>query len=76
LLRGLWPALERYRFVRALAGEPVDPDDERDGDGVMYEALPALHHYDVRRLGPTVLARAFADPHESPEDAAGPGAPP
>jgi hypothetical protein len=33
---------------------------------VIYEALPALHHYDLRRLGPSALARALgaeaADP--------------
>ena len=61
-LRGLWPTLERYRFVRALAravaadgGADADPDEDR----VLYEALPALHHYDLRRLGPAALARAF-----------------
>ncbi|HEY1558140.1 MAG TPA: DUF2398 family protein [Kofleriaceae bacterium] len=57
MLRGLWPELERYRFVREVARELDDhaPDD----DHVLYEALPALHHYDVRRLAPGALARAF-----------------
>ncbi len=61
-LRGLWPALERYRFVRPV---PRDDGDERgDGDGddedhEIYEALPALYHYDLRRLGPSALARAL-----------------
>lgn len=65
LLRGLWPALERYRFVRPVAGQPEDGDEDgRASDSVMYEALPALHHYDVRRLGPMALARAFAEPQE------------
>jgi hypothetical protein len=65
ILRGLWPALERYRFVR-----PVERTAEEDGDGgvdagdddgdrVLYEALPALHHYDIRALGPAALAQAF-----------------
>lgn len=59
-LRGLWPTLERYRFVRAV---PPDGDaghgGDRDEDQILYEALPALHHYDLRRLGPQALARAF-----------------
>jgi len=60
ILRGLWPALERYRFVRAVPrdgeGGGAGGDSE---DHVLYEALPALHHYDLRRLGPQALARAF-----------------
>lgn len=58
MLRGLWPALVRYRFVREI---PCDDGtlDDADGDHVLYEALPALHHYDVRKLAPGALARAF-----------------
>jgi hypothetical protein len=73
LLRGLWPTLVRYRFVREVPDEPElrgEPRDELDGappgdaaarddDRVLYEALPALRHYDVRRLGPRALARAL-----------------
>jgi len=60
LLRGLWPTLERYRFVRPVArGGAGDADGGRDEDQVLYEALPALHHYDLRRLGPAALARAL-----------------
>jgi hypothetical protein len=66
ILRGLWPALERYRFVRAVErGGGDDGDEARDdeldeaGDRVLYEALPALHHYDIRALGPAALTRAF-----------------
>jgi hypothetical protein len=63
MLRGLWPALLRYRFVREV---PRDGDDREaegagDDDHVLYEALPALHHYDVRRLAPGALARALQD---------------
>ncbi len=64
-LRGLWPALERYRFVRAVpreddgAGDGAAGDAAGDGDHVLYEALPALHHYDLRRLGPAALTRVF-----------------
>ncbi len=69
LLRGLWPTLERYRFVRAIVRG--DGDGERhpgdDGDRVLYEALPGLHHYDIRRLGPAALARAFGADDAAPE---------
>lgn len=65
ILRGLWPALERYRFVRVVerGGDEAGPDDDDElddaGDRVLYEALPALHHYDIRALGPAALASAF-----------------
>ena len=39
----------------AREGDDPAPDD----DHVLYEALPALHHYDVRRLAPGALASAF-----------------
>ncbi len=59
ILRGLWPSLVRFRFVREIARDDGDPDDSDDSDHVLYEALPALHHYDVRKLGPGVLGRAL-----------------
>jgi hypothetical protein len=69
VLRGVWPALERYRFVRAVprdgdAGNDEDGDTGNDEDGdagdhVLYEALPALHHYDTRKLAPAALARTL-----------------
>ena len=83
-LRGLWPTLERYRFVRAVPREhdvsdgdgtaPVIPGaarasanaESKDEDRVLYEALPGLHHYDLRRLGPAALTRALGgDPQVS-----------
>lgn len=60
VLRGLWPELERYRFVREVVRDRDEP--EPDDEHVLYEALPALHHYDVRRLAPGALARAFGEP--------------
>jgi len=57
MLRGLWPALVRFRFVREIPRDDGAPAD--DDDHVLYEALPALHHYDVRKLAPGALARAF-----------------
>lgn len=71
-LRGLWPTLERYRFVRPVPRDD-DGDDGEDEDRVIYEALPALHHYDLRRLGPAALAGAFRGQGE-PERGAEPGA--
>jgi hypothetical protein len=60
ILRGLMPALVRYRFVRELPRDDAAPGDSIEDDQVLYEALPGLHHYDVRRLGPGALARAIA----------------
>lgn len=70
MLRGLWPALVRFRFVRELTRDDAAPEDG-DGDHVLYEALPALHHYDVRKLAPGALARAFA-PEGAGADEVGP----
>lgn len=74
LLRGLWPTLERYRFVRAVARDEdgADNGDHRDEDRVLYEALPALYHYDIRRLGPAALARALGTSDAPPGDEAVP----
>lgn len=58
ILRGLWPVLIKFRFVREIPRDDGMPDDG-DDDHVLYEALPALHHYDVRKLAPGALARAF-----------------
>jgi hypothetical protein len=67
--------LERYRFVRAVARDGTSEGDERGdererddagGEHVLYEALPALHHYDTRKLAPAALARTLgAEEHAS-----------
>ncbi len=58
LLRDLVPTLLRYRFLREIA-----PDREEriglDRDRFLYECLPALHHYDVRALGASVVRDAL-----------------
>jgi len=65
-LRGLWPALVRYRFVREVKeDDDRGAGESREDDHVLYEALPALHHYDVRRLAPGTLARALHAPEEA-----------
>jgi hypothetical protein len=53
ILRGLAPALLRYRFLREL--DPP-PGMEVDQDARIYECTPALALYDVRALGPRALA--------------------
>jgi hypothetical protein len=67
ILRGLWPALVRFRFVREIPRDDGTSDDG-DDDHVLYEALPALHHYDVRKLAPGALTHAF-DPSGPSEPA-------
>ena len=60
VLRGLWPTLVRFRFVREVERDGADAGDDpedRDDDQILYEALPALHHYDLRRLAPGPDAR-------------------
>jgi hypothetical protein len=53
-LRRVVELLLRYRFLRELAPEV---DDHVDRDNLIYECLPGLYCYDVRRLGPRPLAR-------------------
>jgi hypothetical protein len=58
LLRSLMPTLLRYRFLR----EVPPSREEREGlhpDRYLYDCLPALHHYDVRALGPSALANVL-----------------
>ena len=72
LLRSLMPTLLRYRFLR----EVPPSREEREGlhpDRYLYDCLPALHHYDVRALGPGVLANVLrvepANPSDPTDDA-------
>lgn len=47
ILKPILPELERYRFLKRL--DP--PDDLRAGDDdLIYEALPAIHHYNATAL--------------------------
>ena len=68
LLRALMPKLLRYRFLR----EVPPPREEREGlhpDRYLYDCLPALHHYDVRALGPSVLGSILgAEPGDPGDD--------
>jgi hypothetical protein len=67
LLRRIVPVLLRYRFLRE-----VTPDrEERIGlepDRLLYECLPALHHYDVRVLSRPVIAEVYGAAPEPAHD--------
>jgi hypothetical protein len=58
-LRPIMPQLEKYRFVERLdppADEPVAYDD------MIFEALPALWHYNVHRLSRPITENAPVQP--------------
>ena len=46
-LRPIMPKLERYRFIAKVA---VPPDEIIGDDDTIYEALPALYHYNTNAL--------------------------
>ena len=54
ILRRVMEQLIRFRFLREL---PREADDVVDGDNLIYECLPGLYSYDIRRLGPKPLAK-------------------
>ncbi len=47
VLKPMLPELERYRFLKR-----IDPPDDltADDDDLIYEALPAIHHYNATAL--------------------------
>lgn len=53
ILRRVMEQLIRFRFLREL---PRATDDVVDRDNLIYECLPGLYSYDIRRLGPKALA--------------------
>ncbi len=48
ILRAIMPVLERYRFLRKVP-PPKDMGQVAEAE-IIYEALPALYHYNSRRL--------------------------
>ena len=64
ILRRVIDALLRYRFLRELAPEA---DDAVNRDNLIYECLPGLYCYDIRRLGPAPLARFLGAGEELPQ---------
>jgi hypothetical protein len=59
ILRGLVPALLRFRFLRELEPER-DERDQVDRENLIYECLPSLQLYDVRALAAPALEAALA----------------
>lgn len=47
ILRQVFPILERYRFVKRI---PPPPGETIDEEHTIYEALPAIHHYNSSYL--------------------------
>ncbi|HKE19462.1 MAG TPA: DUF2398 family protein [Kofleriaceae bacterium] len=73
MLRGLMPALLRFRFLREV--EPPRDAAGLDPENLIYECLPALHHYDVRRLTPRALASFFGQDEPGDDEGEGERAP-
>jgi len=51
VLRSVMPELEKYRFLEKV---PPPKDGTFSADDVIYEALPALYHYNAHRLSQAV----------------------
>lgn len=58
ILRPMIPDLIRYRFLAELPR----PKELRDTNDTIYEALPALYHYNPTRLSQSVNPAAVIDP--------------
>lgn len=64
VLRDVMPELERYRLllrVKPDAGERLSEDQ------IIYEALPAIYHYNATRLSYPVLSEIPGDAEEEPD---------
>ena len=61
ILRGIMPALERYRFLRKVRPSADESVNESE---TIYEALPAMWHYQAAQLAEAVERPAAADNHE------------
>ncbi|CAM2011361.1 DUF2398 family protein [Acanthopleuribacter pedis] len=49
----IMPKLERYRFIKKV---PVPPEDVMGEDEYLYEALPALYHFNTETLSRSLSA--------------------
>jgi hypothetical protein len=65
ILRSIMPVLERYRLLRKL---PPPPDMQVAFGDTIFEAMPALYHYNANRLNDTI-----APPEDEPPSEAAPG---
>ena len=64
VLRGIMPSLERYRFIRKVRPSADEAVNESE---TLYEALPALWHYQAAQLAVPV-AEAAAEKDEDGQD--------
>ena len=67
-LRRLVERLLRFRFLRELAPEP---DDVVNRENLIYECLPGLACYDIRRLGARALEQFLATAGAGPQQGTG-----
>jgi hypothetical protein len=54
ILRAILPTLEKYRFIRRI---PPPQEEAIEGDEMIFEALPALYHYNAHRLSKSIVER-------------------
>ncbi len=66
ILRRVMEQLIRFRFLREL---PREADDVVDRENLIYECLPGLYSYDIRRLGPKALAGFLGSTIPNPMEA-------
>ena len=64
LLRPIIPELVKYRFLTELQR----PKEVRDVNDTIYEAMPALYHYNATRLSRPVMPPAESTPVNDPEN--------
>jgi hypothetical protein len=57
ILRAILPTLEKYRFLRRI---PPPQDETIESDEMIFEALPALYHYNAHRLSRSIIGRGEA----------------
>lgn len=66
IIRPIMPQLEKYRFLKKIP----PPRDEQIGEAdTIYEALPALYHYNVSRLSRNVDEASCLVQQENPTSA-------
>ncbi len=57
------PELERYRFIKRI--KPPEDLAAKDDD-LIYEALPAIYHYNGAALSKTIAVRSGKRVYETP----------
>lgn len=67
MLRSILPVLEKYRFVTRIRPPEDIPVKETE---LIFEAMPALYHYNAGRLSRAVDETATLEEETAPPDAA------